>query len=255
MVCPLLSTLSTPYPSSPCLCSHRVSLRFRTRRTAEELTEGLYATFRSVHALHFSTLPVFRRSLLTRWNDLLLHEESTRGTCATLAFLCSVSVPPTHSFKPQIRRRTVLTRYNNLTLSASRALSVLRTFALTQSLVAISYSLDSRGRGMRTLQRRSVLVKLVCKVYHLMFVLFEEALLSWTRRRARRKESVGASPSKAALVAKPQHVSATSQELSSTCFGYEYKHSDQVLFGSDSGKVYRADADRLRARRQVVPRR
>ena len=70
MACPLLSALSTPYPSPPCLCSHRVSLRFCTRRTPEELTEGLYATFRSVHALPFSTLPMFRQSLLTRWNNL-----------------------------------------------------------------------------------------------------------------------------------------------------------------------------------------
>ena len=70
MVCLLLSALSTPYPSQPCLCSHRVSLRFRTRRTPEELTEGKYATFRSVHALPFSTLHMFRQSVLTRWNNL-----------------------------------------------------------------------------------------------------------------------------------------------------------------------------------------
>lgn len=35
--------------------------------------------------------------------------------------------------------------------------------------------------------------------------------------------------------------SALSQALSTTCFGYQFKRSDQVLFGSDSGKLYRAD--------------
>ena len=34
---------------------------------------------------------------------------------------------------------------------------------------------------------------------------------------------------------------STSQELGTTCFGFQYKHSDQVLFVSDSGKVYRTD--------------
>ena len=35
--------------------------------------------------------------------------------------------------------------------------------------------------------------------------------------------------------------SATSQALSTTCFGYQFKRNEQVLFGSDSGKLYRAD--------------
>ena len=48
---------------------------------------------------------------------------------------------------------------------------------------------------------------------------------------------MSASPRKAALVAKPD----TSEELGTTCFGFQYKHSDQVLFGSDSGKVYRTN--------------
>eukprot|EP01083_Nonionella_stella_P016247 45433_1 len=35
--------------------------------------------------------------------------------------------------------------------------------------------------------------------------------------------------------------SASSQELSTVCFGYPHKRSDNILFGSDSGKVYRTD--------------
>merc|ERR1712228_135334 len=35
--------------------------------------------------------------------------------------------------------------------------------------------------------------------------------------------------------------SSTSQELSTTCFGYQYKHSDSIIFGSDCGKLYRTD--------------
>ena len=34
---------------------------------------------------------------------------------------------------------------------------------------------------------------------------------------------------------------STSQELATTCFGYQHKHSDNILFGSDSGKIYRTD--------------
>jgi len=35
--------------------------------------------------------------------------------------------------------------------------------------------------------------------------------------------------------------SSTSQELSTTCFGYKHKLADNLLFGSDSGKIYRTD--------------
>ena len=35
--------------------------------------------------------------------------------------------------------------------------------------------------------------------------------------------------------------SSTSQELSTTCFGYQYKHSDSIIFGSDCGKLYRTE--------------
>jgi len=40
---------------------------------------------------------------------------------------------------------------------------------------------------------------------------------------------------------KEQKMQTSSQELSTTCFGYQHKHSDHLIFGSDSGKLYRTD--------------
>ena len=34
---------------------------------------------------------------------------------------------------------------------------------------------------------------------------------------------------------------STSHELATTCFGYQHKHSDNILFGSDSGRIYRTN--------------